>query len=554
MLKERLLKSLKEAVEETVKTKGIKMKPEIKLEVPRQKSYGDYASNVAFILAKEAREPALGIAKEVVRNFKVSGSWLEKVEVASPGFINFYLGEDSIYQELDQILKMKEDYGKSNQGKGKKVQVEFVSANPTGPLHIGHGRIGAVGDVLANLLKMVGFDVEREFYVNDAEVSSQVENLAKSLDIRYRQLEGEEVSLPEDGYLGEYLIEIAREIIKEEKINFSSLPREERLKKFRELALNKMLKLQKEDLKNFGLRFDSFFSEESLYKSKEVKKTIEQLREKGYIYEKEGALWFASSKFSDEKDRVIIRANGEPTYLASDIAYHQNKFERGIKRVINVWGADHHGYIPRLKAALLALGYDPKALEVIIVQMVNLQEGGEPVKMSKRAGEMITLKELLGEVGRDVARFFFITRDSNSPLDFDLELAKEKSDENPVYYIQYAYARICSIFSQAKEEGIIYSPQEADLSLLKRKEEKELIRKLVSFPEEVRLAAASREVQRIPAYAKDLSYLFHIFYHNCRVLTKEQDIVQARLSLVSATRVVLLNLFNLMGISAPQKM
>ena len=554
MLKERLLKSLKEAVEETVKTKGIKMKPEIKLEVPRQKSYGDYASNVAFILAKEAREPALGIAKEVVRNFKVSGSWLEKVEVASPGFINFYLGEDSIYQELDQILKMKEDYGKSNQGKGKKVQVEFVSANPTGPLHIGHGRIGAVGDVLANLLKMVGFDVEREFYVNDAEVSSQVENLAKSLDIRYRQLEGEEVSLPEDGYLGEYLIEIAREIIKEEKINFSSLPREERLKKFRELALNKMLKLQKEDFKKFGLRFDSFFSEESLYKSKEVEKTIEHLRKKGYIYEKEGALWFASSKFSDEKDRVIIRANGEPTYLASDIAYHQNKFERGIKRVINVWGADHHGYIPRLKAALLALGYDPKALEVIIVQMVNLQEGGEPVKMSKRAGEMITLKEILGEVGRDVARFFFITRDSNSPLDFDLELAKEKSDENPVYYIQYAYARICSIFSQAKEEGIIYSPQEADLSLLKRKEEKELIRKLVSFPEEVRLAAASREVQRIPAYAKDLSYLFHIFYHNCRVLTKEQDIVQARLSLVSATRVVLLNLFNLMGISAPQKM
>lgn len=554
MLKERLLKSLKEAVEETVKTKGIKIKPEIKLEVPRQKSYGDYASNVAFILAKEAREPALRIAKEVVRNFKVSGSWLEKVEVASPGFINFYLGEDSIYQELDQILKMKEDYGKSNQGKGEKVQVEFISANPTGPLHIGHGRIGAVGDVLANLLKMVGFNVEKEFYVNDAEVSSQVENLAKSLDIRYRQLRGEEVSLPEDGYLGDYLIEVAQEIIKEEKINFSSLPLEERLKKFRELALNKMLKLQKEDLKSFGLRFDSFFSEESLYKSKEVEKTIEQLREKGYIYEKEGALWFASSKFSDEKDRVIIRANGEPTYLASDIAYHQNKFERGIERVINVWGADHHGYIPRLKAALLALGYDPKALEVIIVQMVNLQEGGEPVKMSKRAGEMITLKEILDEVGKDVARFFFITRDSNSPLDFDLELAKEKSDENPVYYVQYAYARICSIFSQAKEAGIVYSPQEADLSLLKRKEEKELIRKLVSFPEEVSLSATSREVQRIPSYTKDLSNLFHIFYHNCRVLTKEQNIVQARLSLVEATRVVLLRLFNLMGISAPQKM
>lgn len=554
MLKERLLKSLKEAVEETVKTKGIKIKPEIKLEVPRQKSYGDYASNVAFILAKEAREPALRIAKEVVRNFKVSGSWLEKVEVASPGFINFYLGEDSIYQELDQILKMKEDYGKSNQGKGEKVQVEFISANPTGPLHIGHGRIGAVGDVLSNLLKMVGFNVEKEFYVNDAEVSSQVENLAKSLDIRYRQLRGEEVSLPEDGYLGDYLIEVAQEIIKEEKINFSSLPLEERLKKFRELALNKMLKLQKEDLKSFGLRFDSFFSEESLYKSKEVEKTIEQLREKGYIYEKEGALWFASSKFSDEKDRVIIRANGEPTYLASDIAYHQNKFERGIERVINVWGADHHGYIPRLKAALLALGYDPKALEVIIVQMVNLQEGGEPVKMSKRAGEMITLKEILDEVGKDVARFFFITRDSNSPLDFDLELAKEKSDENPVYYVQYAYARICSIFSQAKEAGIVYSPQEADLSLLKRKEEKELIRKLVSFPEEVSLSATSREVQRIPAYTKDLSNLFHIFYHNCRVLTKEQNIVQARLSLVEATRVVLLRLFNLMGISAPQKM
>lgn len=554
MFKERLLKSLKEAVEETVKTKGIKMKPEVKLEVPRQKSYGDYASNVAFILAKEAREPALRVAKEIVRNFKVSGSWLEKVEVASPGFINFYLGEDFIYEGLDQILKMKEDYGKSNQGKGKKVQVEFVSANPTGPLHIGHGRIGAVGDVLANLLKMVGFNVEKEFYVNDAEVSSQVENLAKSLDIRYRQLRGEEVSLPEDGYLGDYLIEVAREIIKEEKVNFSSLPAEERLKKFRELALNKMLKLQKEDLKSFGLRFDSFFSEESLYKSKEVEKTIEQLRKKGYIYEKEEALWFASSKFSDEKDRVIIRANGEPTYLASDIAYHQNKFERGIEKVINVWGADHHGYIPRLKAALLALGYDPEAMEVIIVQMVNLQEGGEPVKMSKRAGEMITLKEILDEVGKDVARFFFITRDSNSPLDFDLELAKEKSDENPAYYIQYAHARICSIFSQAKEAGIIYSPQEADLSLLKREEEKELIRKLVSFPEEVSLSATSREVQRIPAYAKDLSNLFHIFYHNCRVLTKEQNIVQARLSLVEATRVVLLRLFNLMGISAPQKM
>lgn len=554
MLKERLLKSLKEAVEETVKTKGIKMKPEVKLEVPRQKSYGDYVSNVAFLLAKEAREPALRIAKEIVRNFKVSGSWLEKVEVASPGFINFYLGEDFIYEGLDQILKMKEDYGKSNQGKGKKVQVEFVSANPTGPLHIGHGRIGAVGDVLANLLKMVGFNVEKEFYVNDAEVSSQVENLAKSLDIRYRQLRGEEVSLPEDGYLGDYLIEVAQEIIKEEKANFSSLPLEERLKKFRELALNKMLKLQKEDLKSFGLGFDSFFSEESLYKSKEVEKTIEQLREKGYIYEKEEALWFASSKFSDEKDRVIIRANGEPTYLASDIAYHQNKFERGIEKVINVWGADHHGYIPRLKAALLALGYDPEAMEVIIVQMVNLQEGGEPVKMSKRAGEMITLKEILDEVGKDVARFFFITRDSNSPLDFDLELAKEKSDENPAYYIQYAHARICSIFSQAKEAGIVYSPQEADLSLLKREEEKELIRKLVSFPEEVSLSATSREVQRIPAYAKDLSNLFHIFYHNCRVLTKEQNIVQARLSLVEATRVVLLSLFNLMGISAPQKM
>lgn len=549
MIKEKIKSSLLKAAEEKFGIRELDF-PQLKIEEPPVRSFGDYATNIAFILAKKLNNSPEKIAREIAETLKQE--FIEKVEVASPGFINFYLKNEVFISSLSEILQEKENYGRLNYGRNKKILLEFVSANPTGPLHVGHGRIAAIGDVLANCFSFAGYIVEREYYINDAEASKQIANLAKSLEIRYRQMLGENIHLGEESYQGDYLKKLAEKIVEKERDGYLKFSPEERLKIFREIALEEIFKLQKEELEKFGVKFDRFFSENQLYSSKEVEKVIKELQEKNYIYEKGKAVWFASSLLFDEKDRVIVRANGEPTYFAGDIAYHKNKYERGYDKMINIWGADHHGYIARLKSAISALGYDENKLDIIIVQMVNLTSSGEKVVMSKREGTMVTLSELLQEVGKDVARFFFISSGFKNTLDFDLELAKKETEENPVYYVQYAYARICSIFRKCEDIDI---DREVNLSLLKTEEERNLIKKLLEFPEIILNIIRNYEIQKLTTYAKEVASCFHIFYHNCRVIDRENiELTKARLSLLKAVKIVLSNLFTIIGIEKKEVM
>ena len=525
--------------------------PEVLLEVPPQKEFGDFATNFAMQSARALKCNPRMIAQAVVDNMDCA--YVEKMEIAGPGFINFYLKQDWIYDVLAGIIAEGENYGNLVSDCKEKIQVEYVSANPTGPLHVGHGRGAAVGSALANLMKAAGMDVSREFYINDA--GNQINNLAASVNARYLEQLGQTVEFPENGYHGHDIIETAERIVRIYGDRFLNMSEEERLQEFRTIALKEKLAALKEDLEAFNVTYDHWFSEQTLHDANAIKSACDLLTERGYLYEQDGALWLKATEYGDDKDRVVIRDNGIPTYFAADIAYHRDKYARGFDRVINLWGADHHGYIARMKAAVGALGYHPDQLEVLILQMVSLYRNGELVKMSKRTGQSVTLNELIEEVGTDAARFFFVMRSIDSQLDFDLTLATEKSNENPVYYIQYAHARICSIMRQLEEAGITVMPAtEAKLNTLVEASELELIKKLGEYPEMIAGAAKERAVHRVAHYVHDLAGLFHSFYNQCRILGVDSDLQQARIALVKTVGHVIRHALSILGVSAPERM
>ncbi|MBR4958706.1 MAG: arginine--tRNA ligase [Phascolarctobacterium sp.] len=525
--------------------------PEVLLEVPPQKEFGDFATNFAMQSARALKCNPRMIAQAVVDNMDCA--YVEKMEIAGPGFINFYLKQDWIYDVLAGIIAEGENYGNLVSDCKEKIQVEYVSANPTGPLHVGHGRGAAVGSALANLMKAAGMDVSREFYINDA--GNQINNLAASVNARYLEQLGQTVEFPENGYHGHDIIETAERIVRIYGDRFLNMSEEERLQEFRTIALKEKLAALKEDLEAFNVTYDHWFSEQTLHDANAIKSACDLLTERGYLYEQDGALWLKATEYGDDKDRVVIRDNGIPTYFAADIAYHRDKYARGFDRVINLWGADHHGYIARMKAAVGALGYHPDQLEVLILQMVSLYRNGELVKMSKRTGQSVTLNELIEEVGTDAARFFFVMRSIDSQLDFDLTLATEKSNENPVYYIQYAHARICSIMRQLEEAGIAVMPAtEAKLNTLVEASELELIKKLGEYPEMIAGAAKERAVHRVAHYVHDLAGLFHSFYNQCRILGVDSDLQRARIALVKTVGHVIRHALSILGVSAPERM
>ncbi len=525
--------------------------PEVLLEVPPQKEFGDFATNFAMQSARSLKCNPRMIAQAVIDNLDCA--YIAKTEIAGPGFINFYLKQDWMYDMLAQIIAQGEEYGNLQNDCKERIQIEYVSANPTGPLHVGHGRGAAVGSALANLMKAAGYDVTREYYINDA--GNQINNLAASVNARYLELQGQEVQFPENGYHGHDIIETAERIIRIYGDKFLHMDESERLEQFRTIALKEKLAALKEDLAAFNCEFDVWFSEQTLHDANAIKSACDLLTERGYLYEKDGALWLKATEHGDDKDRVVIRDNGVPTYFAADIAYHRNKFERGFDRVINLWGADHHGYIARMKAAVGALGYSPEQLEVLILQMVSLYRNGELVKMSKRTGQSVTLNELIEEVGTDAARFFFTMRSIDSQLDFDMTLATEKTNENPVYYIQYAHARICSIMRQLAEAQITEcAAGELKLASLTEPEELALIKKLGEYPEMLQRAARDRAVHNVAHYVHELAGLFHSFYNQCRILGVDSDVQQARIALVKAVGHVIRHALGILGVSAPERM
>lgn len=528
--------------------------PNYVLEEPREKQHGDWATNLAMVLTKQARKAPRDIATILIKHLDTEGTFITASEIAGPGFINFRLDPNWLTGVIPEVLNLEADYGKVNLGQGKKVQVEFVSANPTGLLHMGNARGAALGDSLAALLAMAGYEVSREFYINDA--GNQIYNFALSLEARYLQLMGQDVPFPEGGYHGEDLIDTVKGLIEKVGNKYLNVDQDLRREFLVRYALEEKLTSIRETLTDMGVHYDCWFSEQSLHDSGFVKDTMEKLEQQGYIYEKEGAQWLKSTLFGDEKDEVVVRGNGTPTYFAADIAYHRNKFERGFDRVINIWGADHHGHVARMKGAMSALGYDPENLQIILMQLVRLIQNGEVVRMSKRSGQYITLRELMDEVGKDAARFFFIMRDPDSTVEFDLDLAKAESSDNPVYYVQYAHARLCSILRQAAEQGYTTAgmPQEKDLKRLQSNEERELLKKIAELPNEIEVAARLTEPHRLARYVLDLAGLFHSFYNSQRVLVDEEGLREARLGLVRSTKQVLANVLGILGVTAPERM
>lgn len=527
--------------------------PYIEVEVPGNPEHGDYASNIALILASQAKQNPRKIAGIIQENLTDTENILEKTQIAGPGFINFYL-KDSVWQNTLRIIEeQKERYGSENVGSAQKVQVEFVSANPTGPLHIGHARGAVVGDVIANLLKTVGYSVDKEYYINDA--GNQMNNLGRSVLFRYRELQGEKIEFPENCYQGDYIKDIANDIIKEEANKYLELDEEETIRNFTAIAGSVILEEIKDDLRDFGVTFDNYFSERELYKNDGLTKLLDSLQRQGFIYSDGETLWFKTTSYGDEKDRVVVRKNGEPTYFAADIAYHQNKYARGYKMIIDIWGADHHGYMPRMWAGIQALGQNKESLKLILVQLVNLLRGGVPVAMSTRSGEFVTLREVLDEVGKDAARYNFLMRRSDSHLDFDLEVAKKQSNENPVYYVQYAYARICSILRMAEERGIVLpSFDDIDPAALREPEEIKLMKIMARYPETIYGAAKNLEPHRITFYLNELASLFHSYYNKNKVVSDDEKLTAARLFLMQTIRIVLQNSLKILGVSAPEKM
>ena len=547
VLTDAIIKTAKNAIAAGVVKDGTL--PEVQLTVPPKKEFGDFASNFAMQSARALRCNPRVLAQYIVENLDCP--YVKKAEIAGPGFINFYLNPDWVYDMLARIVEAGENYGNLPKASDEKIQLEYVSANPTGPLHVGHGRGAAVGSALGNLLKAAGYDVEQEYYINDA--GNQMNNLARSVNARYLELLGKEIEFPEDGYHGHDIIDTAQRIINKYGDRFLQMEEAERLEEFKTIAYQEKLAALKEDLERFNVRFDVWFSEKTLHEANKIKEACDRLLEKGYMYEQDGALWLKSTAFGDDKDRVVIRDNGVPTYFAADIAYHANKFGRGFDRVINLWGADHHGYIARMKAAMQCMGYQPEQLEILILQMVRLLRDGQEVKMSKRTGQSVTLNELIDEVGTDAARFFFVMRSIDSQLDFDLDLAKKKSNDNPVFYVQYAHARICSIMRQVAEAGIKVQGK-GDYKLLTEPVEVDLIKKLGEYPEMLATAAKERAVQQVAHYVYDLAGLFHSAYNQCRILGVNEDLQQARLAMVMAVGHVVRHALSILGVSAPEKM
>ena len=549
--KEKIAQAVRAAAQAAIDDGALKAAdnlPEVALEVPPKKEFGDFATNFAMQTAKIFRTSPRKIAEEI--KARINSELFERIEIAGAGFMNFYLRGDVIYRELKEIYDAEENFGHLPNKNNVTIQIEYVSANPTGLLHVGHGRGAAAGSAIVNILRAAGFNVESEYYINDA--GSQMDKLTKSVNARYLQLLGQDVPFPEDGYLGEDITDTTRRIIRIHGDKYLNLPENERLEILGELAYaDKLLELKK-DLRKFRVDIDFWFSERTLHPDK-INAAIEILKSNGNIYEKDGALWLASTKYGDDKDRVVVRETGEPTYLAADIAYHKNKFDRGFSELINLWGADHHGYVARVKAAMKMLGYNPDKLKIIFLQMVSLYRDGKEVKMSKRAGTAIPLRELMDEVGTDAARYFFLMRSTDSQLDFDLDLAKSQSADNPVYYVQYAHARICSIFRQTKEAGIILDG-EPKFSLMNSNAEIDLINKIFEYPAEIEKAAAEYAPQRIARYVYDLASTFSSFYRDCRILGVDSELAQARLALLKITRHTISHALNLLGVSAPERM
>lgn len=553
---DKLKEQLESVIREIAEENGYEI-PEhfsVGLERPRRNGQGDWATNAAMQLAKPFKQNPRSLAEAIISKMP-TGEIAEKIEVAGPGFMNFTLVSDWISGTIKEAVEKKENYGRVNQGQGRKIQVEFVSANPTGPLHMGHGRGAAVGDITASILDFAGWNVEREFYVNDA--GRQMQMLGKSAQSRYFEELGRasEAPFPEDGYHGEYMTDIAKMFVEKYGDTLADKPLEETLDKFSDETAQIVLGMIKKDLSDFGVNFDVWFSEKSLYANDCVKPAMEALKEGGYAYMEDGALWFKSTQFGDDKDRVLIRNNGVPTYFTSDIAYLKNKYDRKFEKLVYVWGADHHGYVPRIKSVNQAFGHDDKALDVLLIQMVNLLRDGKPVQMSKRAGTIISLREIMEEVGVDATRFFFVMRRCDTTLDFDLELAKKASTENPVYYIQYAHARICSIMREIEERGIqIPSISELNVDLLTDPTELELVKRISMFPEEIEKAADEYAPHRIAYYATDLAEAFHAFYNAQRVLGVEENIMKSRMLLLIAAKITLMNVLRILGVSAPERM
>ncbi len=527
--------------------------PDPEIEEPRAETHGDFSTNIAMKSASIQKMAPVKIARAILDNLEDKEGIIEKTDIAGPGFINFYLNPSAWHPVLYDIHKTDENYGAVNIGNGMKVQVEFVSANPTGPLHVGHGRGAAVGDAVAAILSFCGYNVQKEYYINDS--GRQIRTLGLSVFMRYKELLGHKIDFPEDCYKGDYIKELAA-IIKDNKgKSLFETDEDKAILYCARFAAENILSGIKKDLDDFGVKFDNWFSEQSLYDSEKVEKCIKNFREKGLIYEKDGALWFKTSDFGDEKDRVVVRANGLTTYFASDIAYHIDKYQRGIQWVIDVWGADHHGYIPRMSAAIQASGNKKEQFGVILVQLVNLLRGGMPVAMSSRAGEFVTLKEVVDEVGKDAARFIFLTRHWESKLDFDLELAKKKTNDNPVYYVQYVHARISSIMAKARERGIKTDFDDPQIILpLKEPEEIRLIKILDRYPDVVKASARMLEPHRITYYLLDLASAFHAYYNKHRVLTDDIKLTFARLYLALAVKKIIRNGLKLLGVSRPEKM
>lgn len=552
---EQVQENLKAEVKQAVLKAGLATEeqlPDVVLETPKDKTHGDYATNMAMQLARVARKAPRAIAEDIVANFDKTKASIEKLEIAGPGFINFYMNNSYLTDLIPVVMKAGDAYGETNVGEGEKVQVEFVSANPTGSLHLGHARGAAVGDSLCNILDKAGYEVSREYYINDA--GNQINNLASSVEARYMQALGQEKEMPEDGYHGQDIIEIGKKLAEQEGDKYVNMEEQERLAFFREYGLKYEMEKLKTDLENFRVPFDVWYSETSLYQNGKIDDALETLKEQGHVYEEEGATWFRSTTFGDDKDRVLIKNDGSYTYLTPDIAYHQDKIKRGFNKLINVWGADHHGYIPRMKAAIQALGYDKNTLEVEIIQLVHLYKDGEKMKMSKRTGKAVTMRDLVEEVGLDATRYFFAMRSADTHMDFDLDLAVSKSNDNPVYYAQYAHARICSMLRQAEELNISFN-KDVDFSLIKAEKEIDLLKKVGEFPQVVGEAALKRIPHRISNYIFDLASALHSFYNAEKVLDKENiETTKARLALIQTVRITLQNALALIGVSAPEKM
>jgi arginyl-tRNA synthetase len=552
MLRQELARCLQQAVLKAQQEGALAAAalPQVLIEHPQNPEHGDFASGFPLRMARAMRMSPLAIAEEVSKHI-VPPPQVDKVWIAPPGFINFTLREDWLSTEVKSILAAGESYGDLEIGRGKSVQLEFVSVNPTGPLHVGHGRGAVLGSTLANVLTAAGYIVEREYYINDT--GTQINNFGRSLYARYQQCLSKEAAMPPDGYHGNYVIDLAKQIIQEQGDRYLSSPDGEAVSQLAEVGVAKMLQAIKHDLELLDVVFDNWFSERSLYRDGQYDRVMGLLRSGGYVVEKANATWFESSSLGEDRDNVLVRGDGSPTYFASDIAYHYNKFlERKFDQVIDIWGADHQGHVPRMKAVLKALGCDPEQLKVIICQLVTLRRGQEIVKVSKRSGDIVTLHEVIEEVGPDPCRFIFLSRSADSQMDFDMELAKKQSADNPVYYVQYAHARIASIIRLAAQREIDCS--QGDVSLLSTEPELTLIRRLILLPEIVERVAVTLEPHHLPYYAQDLATVFHSFYKQCRVVSEDEALTRARLKLVKASQIVLAKVLRLMGMSAPEKM